>query len=176
MNKTNKLVYLGLLTAQSLALFVFEGLIPMPFLAPGAKLGLANLITVIALYTLPRARDVLIVLIVRVLLATMFGGGPTIFLYSMSGALISFAAMCLLKETGWFSLLGVSAAGGFFHNLGQLLTAVLVLQTPGLWLYLPVLAAVGIATGLLIGLAAHLTVRRLQRLPVFQQLTDDIQK
>ena len=174
--RTFRLIFISLLIAQSLALFVFEGLIPLPFVVPGAKLGLANLITVIALYTLPSRRDVLLILAVRVLLATMFGGGPTIFLYSMSGALISFAAMCLLKETGWFSLLGVSAAGGSFHNLGQLLTAVLVLQTPGLWLYLPALAAVGIATGLLIGLAAHLTVRRLQRLPVFQQLTDDIQE
>ena len=59
MTKTFKTVYLALLVAQSLALFLFEGLIPLPFLAPGAKLGLANLITLIALYTLPRWQDTL---------------------------------------------------------------------------------------------------------------------
>ena len=170
--KTNtfRLIYMSLLIAQSLALFVFESLIPLPFIVPGAKLGLANLITVIALYTLPRPRDVGIILLVRVLLAAMFGGGPTIFLYSLSGALLSFAAMLALKAAGRFSILGVSAAGGFFHNLGQLTCAVLVLQTPGLWLYLPLLAAAGIATGLLIGLAAWLTTRRLRQLTIFQQL------
>lgn len=167
MNKTNKLVYLGLLTAQSLALFVFEGLIPMPFLAPGAKLGLANLITVIALYTLPRARDVLIVLIVRVLLATMFGGGPTIFIYSMSGALISFTAMCALKKSGRFGILGVSAAGGFCHNLAQLAVASAVISTSGLWLYLPILGPMGLLTGLLIGWISGFTVKKLKRLESF---------
>ena len=167
MNKTNKLVYLGLLTAQSLALFVFEGLIPMPFLAPGAKLGLANLITVIALYTLPRARDVLIVLIVRVLLATMFGGGPTIFIYSMSGALISFTAMCALKKSGRFGILGVSAAGGFCHNLAQLTVASAVISTSGLWLYLPILGPMGLLTGLLIGWISGFTVKKLKRLESF---------
>ena len=167
MNKTNKLVYLGLLTAQSLALFVFEGLIPMPFLAPGAKLGLANLITVIALYTLPRARDVLIILIVRILLAAMFGGGPTIFIYSMSGALISFTAMCVLKKSGRFGILGVSAVGGFCHNLAQLAVASAVISTSGLWLYLPVLGPMGLLTGLLIGWISSFTVKKLKRLESF---------
>ena len=167
MNPTSKLVYLSLLIAQSLALFVFEGMIPMPFLAPGAKLGLANLITLIALYTLPRARDVLCVLVIRVLLATMFGGGPTIFIYSISGALVSFAAMCILKQSGRFSLLGISAAGGFLHNVAQLTVAAAVIQTNGLWLYLPILGPLGIITGLLIGWVAAFTVKKLKRLEVF---------
>ena len=98
MTKTFKTVYLALLVAQSLALFLFEGLIPLPFLAPGAKLGLANLITLIALYTLPRWQDTLLVILVRIILATMFGGGPTILLYSLSGGLLSFAVMLLLRR------------------------------------------------------------------------------
>lgn len=170
MNKTFRMIYLSLLIAQSLALFMFEGMIPMPVLAPGAKLGLANLITVIALYTLPRTRDVLIVLCIRVLLATMFGGGPTIFIYSISGALLSFAAMCILKRAGCFSIFGVSAAGGFFHNVGQLITATFVIKSSGLWLYLPILSIAGIFTGLLIGWISYFTIGKLQHLPYFQHL------
>ena len=161
MTKTFKTVYLALLVAQSLALFLFEGLIPLPFLAPGAKLGLANLITLIAIYTLPRWQDILLVIIVRIILATMFGGGPTILLYSLSGGLLSFAVMLLLRRCRCFSLLGVSAAGGFFHNLGQLLIASLVIGNPGLLLYLPLLGPCGLLTGLLLGICAKLALKKL---------------
>ena len=161
MTKTFKTVYLALLIAQSLALFLFEGLIPLPFLAPGAKLGLANLITLLALYTLPRWQDALLVILVRLILATMFGGGPTILLYSLRGGLLSFAAMLLLRRCRCFSLLGVSAAGGFAHNLGQLLIASLVIGNPSLMLYLPLLGPCGLLTGLLLGTCADLALKKL---------------
>src|SRR5574344_2607749 len=103
MTKTFKTVYLALLVAQSLALFLFEGMLPLPFLAPGAKLGLANLSTLIALYTLPRWQDALLVILVRIALATMFGGGPTILMYSLAGGLLSFAVMLMLRHSGRFS-------------------------------------------------------------------------
>ena len=161
MTRTFKTVYLALLIAQSLALFLFEGMIPLPFLAPGAKLGLANLITLIALYTLPRWQDALLVVLIRILLATMFGGGPTILMYSLSGGLLSFAVMMLLRHTRRFSILGVSAAGGFAHNLGQLLIASLVIGNPDLLLYLPILGPCGILTGLLLGTCAGLVLKKL---------------
>ena len=161
MTRTFKTVYLALLIAQSLALFLFEGMIPLPFLAPGAKLGLANLITLIALYTLPRWQDALLVVLIRILLTTMFGGGPTILMYSLSGGLLSFAVMMLLRHTRWFSILGVSAAGGFAHNLGQLLIASLVIGNPDLLLYLPILGPCGIITGLLLGTCAELVLKKL---------------
>ncbi len=81
MTRAFRTAYLSLLIAQSLALFLLEGLLPVPFLAPGAKLGLANIVTLIALYTLPRWQDVLLLLLVRTALASLFGGGPTVFLY-----------------------------------------------------------------------------------------------
>ena len=164
MTGTFRIAYLSILIAQSLALFLLEGLIPLPFLAPGAKLGLANIITVIALYTLPKTRDVLLLLLVRTALASLFGGGPTIFLYSMGGGLLSLLAMACLKHSGSFSLLGVSAAGGFFHNVGQLIIATIVIENPGLWLYLPVLGPCGIATGCIIGLLGGWLLRRIFRL------------
>lgn len=161
MTKTFKTVYLALLVAQSLALFLFEGMLPLPFLAPGAKLGLANLITLLALYTLPRWQDALLVILVRIALATMFGGGPTILMYSLAGGLLSFAVMLMLRHSGRFSILGVSAAGGFAHNLGQLLIASLVIGNPDLLLYLPILGPCGILTGLLLGTCAGLVLKKL---------------
>ena len=161
MTKTFKTVYLALLVAQSLALFLFEGMLPLPFLAPGAKLGLANLITLLALYTLPRWQDALLVILIRIALATMFGGGPTILMYSLAGGLLSFTVMLMLRRSGRFSILGVSAAGGFAHNLGQLLIASLVIGNPDLLLYLPILGPCGILTGLLLGTCAGLVLKKL---------------
>ena len=154
MRSTKKLVYLALLTGQSLVLFLLEGLIPLPFLAPGAKLGLANIITLIALYTLPRWQDAALVLFLRIVLASLFGGGPTILLYSLSGGLMSFAAMVLLQKSGRFSPLGISSAGGFCHHIGQLLAASLAIGSPQLFCYLPILGPCGLLTGSLLGWTA----------------------
>ncbi len=154
MSHTKKLVYLALLTGQSLALFLLEGLIPLPFLAPGAKLGLANLITLIALCTLPRWQDAAIMLSLRIALSSLLGGGPTILLYSLSGGLMSFAAMVLLQKSGRFSLIGISCAGGFCHHIGQLTAASLVIGSPHLFLYLPILGPCGLVTGFLLGWTA----------------------
>ena len=161
MSQTHHLVYSSLLVALSLSLFLLEGLVPLPFLAPGAKLGLSNLITVIALYSLPHARDALCILCVRILLASCFGGGPTILLYSLAGGLLSLSMMILFKQSNCFSILGISAAGGFFHNLGQLLIASLVMESPHLWNYLSILGPCGIFTGFLIGMVSAWTLKRL---------------
>ena len=161
MNHTQRLTYLALLTALSLALFLLEGLIPLPFLAPGAKLGLANIITVLALYTLPRWQDAALILLLRITLASLFGGGPSIMLYSLAGGLLSLASMIILKHTRHFSPLGVSCAGGFTHNLGQLLIAVILSNHTGLLNYLPILGPCGILTGFLIGYTVWLILPKL---------------
>lgn len=163
MKKTFRLVYLSLLIAQSLVLFLLEGLLPLPFLAPGAKLGLANLVTVAALYTLPSAYDVLLIVLVRTLLASLFGGGPTVFCYSIAGGLVSLSFMLLLKRCSLFSVIGISAAGGFFHNAGQLLAAMLIMQSMELAGYFPILGTCGTATGILIGFLANFLLRKLPR-------------
>ncbi|MCR5758699.1 MAG: Gx transporter family protein [Selenomonas sp.] len=143
-------LYIALLTALSLVLFLLEGLIPLPFIAPGAKLGLANIVTVYALFSLgPRAS--LLIILLRTSLASFFGGGPTIFLYSISGGLLSLAIMTALKKTTCFSLAGISAAGGFAHHCGQLLVASFAAQTLTIFRYLPVLGPCGLITGLMIG-------------------------
>ncbi len=161
MTGTFRIACLSLLIAQSLALFLLEGLLPLPFLPPGAKLGLANIVTLIALYALPSWRDALLLILVRTALASLFGGGPTVFLYSVSGGVLSLLAMALLKGSRRFSVLGVSAAGGFFHNVGQLLLAVFVMESSRLWLYLPVLGSCGVLTGCLMGTLAGWLLKKL---------------
>lgn len=170
MQKTFHLIILGLFIAQSLVLYVVEGMLPVPFIAPGAKLGLANLITVIALYSLPHKRDVCLILLIRIILSTAFGGGINAFFYSVAGAAFSLGIMLLLQKTGKFSLIGVSTAGGIFHNLGQVIVASLVVQNIKIMLYLPVLSIAGTGTGILIGITALFTLRHLKKLPIHKKM------
>ncbi|MBO6203291.1 MAG: Gx transporter family protein [Selenomonas sp.] len=143
-------LYIALLTAISLVLFLVEGLIPLPFIAPGAKLGLANIVTICALFSLgPRA--CLFIILLRTGLASFFGGGPVIFLYSLTGGLLSLAAMTALKKTTCFSIIGISAAGGFAHHFGQLIVAALAADTLSIFRYLPILGPCGLITGFIIG-------------------------
>lgn len=172
MKKTFRIIMLSLFIAQSLVLYIVEGMLPVPFIAPGAKLGLANLITVIAMYSLPRKRDVCLILFVRVLLAAAFGGGINAFFYSVAGAVLSLSVMLLLKGSGKFSILGVSMAGGIFHNLGQVLVASLVVANLKIMLYLPVLAVAGAGTGLLIGITSVFTLRHLKKLPIYKRMQE----
>lgn len=170
MQKTFHLIILGLFIAQSLVLYVVEGMLPVPFIAPGAKLGLANLITVIALYSLPHKRDVCLILLIRIILSTAFGGGINAFFYSVAGAAFSLGMMLLLQKTGKFSLIGVSTAGGIFHNLGQVIVASLVVQNIKIMLYLPILSIAGTGTGILIGITALFTLRHLKKLPIYKKM------
>ena len=172
MKKTFHIIILGLFIAQSLVLYIVEGMLPVPFIAPGAKLGLANLITVIALYALPHKRDVCLILLVRIILAPAFGGGINAFLYSVSGAAFSLGAMMVLQKTGKFSIIGVSTAGGIFHNLGQVIVASLVVENIKIMLYLPVLAVAGTGTGILIGITAIFTLRHLKKLPIYRRMQE----
>ena len=161
MQETFRLVYLSLLLSFSLALFMFEGLIPLPFLAPGAKLGLSNIITVLALYTLPNLRDAFLILVLRIVIGSLLGGGPTVLAYSLAGGFVSFGGMVALKHSGKFSVIGVSLAGGFLHNLGQLFIAAWVVESLGIFSYLPILGLCGLVTGAMIGLLASMALPRL---------------
>ena len=153
---------IALLTALSLILFVLEGFLPLPLPVPGAKLGLAAIVTLIALHLLP-VRDTALMLTLRILLASFFGGGIAPMLYSLAGGAASFAAMALLKQHTQLSIVGISAAGGFLHNMAQLLVAAAVLETTALFVYAPVLGIVGILTGILIGITARGILQKISR-------------
>ena len=159
-SRGRRLAWCALLTAIALTIFVLEGQIPLSFRVPGMKLGLSNLVTLYALFALGW-KEALGILLVRIFLGNVFAGNLMAMLYSLSGGLLSFAVMALLRRIDRFSTVGISVAGGVAHNAGQILMAMLILQTKQLLGYLPVLAVSGIAGGVLTGLAAALLIRRI---------------
>ena len=153
---TKKMVFIGLLIAQAMVLNYVEGFIPIPLGIPGAKIGLANIVTVISLYTLAPKTTFFIVL-GRTLLSTLLFGNVSVFLYSFSGALLSFMVMALIykKLKDKVSIPMLSIIGAIFHNVGQVLMASLIIQNPRLIVvYLPILIIIAIPTGLFVGLAS----------------------
>lgn len=157
MSKNQRLVYIALLAAQAVIIGLIERSIPSPFFfAPGAKLGLSNIITCMALYTLP-IKDASKVVLVRLILATLLGGTLSSFIYSTSGAILSFIGMLSVKKLQFLpiSLIGVSMTGAVLHNVGQLVVASWIAGTWAVMLYLPVLSLIGILTGLAIGITAN---------------------
>ncbi|MBQ9064926.1 MAG: Gx transporter family protein [Blautia sp.] len=149
-----KAAYCGMLIALAMIFSYVEALIPINFGVPGIKLGLANLVVLYGLYMMNPA-EVLMVSVSRILLmGFMFGNGMSI-IYSLAGGLLSFAVMLLLIRTKAFSEIGISIAGGVSHNIGQILTAAVVLRSPQLFYYLPVLIVSGTITGALMGIISQ---------------------
>jgi heptaprenyl diphosphate synthase len=153
---------LGLFLALALICSYVEALIPIPIGIPGIKLGLANVVVVILLYTYGW-RDAVLVSVARVLLAGFFFGSLYSILYSLAGAILSFLVMLLLKKNGYLHIISVSAAGGIAHNVGQFLVASTVLENYRILYYLPVLFLVGMCTGVLIGIVAQAILLRIPR-------------
>jgi len=172
MTKNQRLVYIALLAAQAVIISLLERAIPFPFaIAPGAKLGLANVITCIALYTLS-TKDTVKVITIRLILATLLGGTISTFMYSAAGALLSFIGMWSVKGLGpsRVSLIGVSVTGAVLHNLGQLFIASWIAQTWTVLLYLPVLSFIGILSGIAIGIFANYLLTNVEKLYYYQYL------
>lgn len=170
MKKTQKLIYIALLVAQGVILGLIENVFPSPFaFAPGAKLGLANLITIIAIFTMPK-KDSFTLIWMRLILTTLLGGTVSTFLYSMSGSLLSYFGMLLIKSLGpkRVSIIGISAAGGFLHNVGQLIVASWIAQSWTVMLYLPVMSILGILAGTMIGIAGNYILVHVKTVRNFQ--------
>ena len=162
MGKTRKLVFMALLTAIALTIFVIENQIPAPVPIPGVKLGLSNIITLVAMVLLGR-KEAGAILLVRILMGAMFAGSPSTLLFSAAGGTLAYLVMCV--TVGLFhekQLWIVSALADIAHNAGQLLTCALVVKTPGVMVYAPILAASGVITGVFTGLAAMFLIRALR--------------
>ena len=159
MKKTKRLVLLAMLTAVAMILSYVESLLPSVGI-PGVKMGLANIAVIFALFRFGW-KEAAALSLVRVVLVSLLFGSVGAMLYSLAGAVLSLAVMALLRRIDWFSTVGISVAGGVAHNAGQILMAMLILQTKQLLGYLPVLAVSGIAGGVLTGLAAALLIRRI---------------
>jgi heptaprenyl diphosphate synthase len=137
-----------------------ESLIPIYFGAPGIKLGLANLVTVVVLYQ-SGLKEGAIVSFLRILLAGFLFGNVFSILYSLAGGVFSLLVMYGLKKSEKFSILGVSVAGGISHNIGQMAVAVFLMENGKIAFYFPILMIAGVITGLLIGIASREVQKRI---------------
>lgn len=160
--QSKNIAYYGLFASLAILMGYVELLIPLPLLVPGMKLGLANVIILITLYYFG-AKSAFFISLVRVLLSGLLFAGFAGLLYSLAGALSSFAIMSLLKKTEKFSIVGVSVAGGVFHNIGQILVAAMVVENLRLFYYLPFLLVCGVVTGVIIGVVARICLAYLKK-------------
>lgn len=161
---TKELTRMALLTAVALIIFMVEAQIPPPVPVPGVKLGLANIVTVYAMFALSPAQA-LAILVCRVFLGSVFSGQMMTLFYSLGGGLLCWCVMLLLRRVLTQKQIWVAGVfGAVVHNLGQILVAIALTRTPGLIVYLPVLTVSGILTGAFTGTAAQALVGRMEHL------------
>ncbi|MGN0160978.1 MAG: Gx transporter family protein [Lachnospiraceae bacterium] len=164
LNKTKRLVLDGLLSAIALIIFVIELQIPSLTPIPGIKLGLSNIVTLMAMFLLGPL-DAFYVLFVRVFLGCLLSGQVMALAYSLAGGFFSFFLMLLLhKVVSDRQIFVCSVFCALAHNLGQILVAVLITETPALFYYLPVLGVSGIIAGTFTGLTAQFVIKHLKRI------------
>ena len=142
----NRVAYFGVFTALALIFSYVETLIPINFGIPGVKLGLANLVIVIALYKM-KLTEVYLLSVVRVLLSGFIFGNYFSIIYSLAGGLLSLTVMALLKKSKGFSVMGISVAETF--SVGY---------------YFPVLLVAGLITGLVIGIVSAEMLKRIKNI------------
>lgn len=156
-SNTRRVVYLGLTTGLALGLHIFEALIPLPtdLVVPGFKLGLANIVSLYVIMNFG-TKDAVTVAILRTILGSLLSGTfmTVTFFFSFSGAIVSSLIMGFLYKyaTKYFSMLGISLIGALTHNLAQLIVASFVIQTWGIFSYLPYMLVFALPTGAIVGL------------------------
>ncbi len=153
-----KTAYYGVLIALALIFSYVEVLIPIPLGIPGVKLGLANIVILVALYAMG-TKDAFIISCIRIVLVGFTFGNMFSILYSLAGAMLSWIVMVLCKKMKSFSIVGVSIAGGIAHNIGQIIVAAIIMNTPGILSYLPVLLVAGTLTGFAIGVLGSIILK-----------------
>jgi heptaprenyl diphosphate synthase len=150
------------MSALALIFSYVEAIIPYSPGVPGIKLGIANIVTVIALYRLS-AKHAAGVNAIRIVVAGLLFNGVFAMLYSLAGAALSLTGMILAKRTGLFSTSGVSMIGGVLHNLGQIIVAAILIDDIRMFYYFPVLIISGLICGVVIGVVAQIVIDRLDR-------------
>ena len=156
--KTKKMVFLGLMVGYSLVLYILETYIPNPFMVffPGAKLGLTNIVTLIALLIFG-LKETFIIVTVRVILSSIFAGPMTYLLFSIGGAYI-------VSKIKGFSTIGISIVGAIGHNIGQLLVASVLMENLLVITYLPFMLVTSLVTGCFVGLVVRFCYPKMQKL------------
>ena len=163
MSKTKRLSLCAVLIALALALSYTERFIPLQMVVPlpGVKLGLANIVTLIALYLMgPKAAFA--ILIPRCVFGAVFGGGITGLMFSLTGGILAMCVMALARKTPIFSVYGVSILGAAAHNIGQILAAMVLMNSIYIGAYLSYLLIVALFTGFATGAACAGVLRALK--------------
>lgn len=169
MNKTKKMVFISLMTSIAIIIYIIEAQIPVLF--PGIKLGLANTVSLSALI-LFGGKEALLIMLLRTVLGSMFGGNMASLVFSLAGGILSNVVMIILykyfKES--ISLWSISIVGAIFHNIGQLLIASFVINDLRIYVYLPVLLIAAIFTGYFIGLTTKFFTNHIGKISMFSEL------
>ncbi|MGE4214585.1 MAG: Gx transporter family protein [Anaerotignaceae bacterium] len=158
---SKKIAYYGIFAALSILMGYVEAIIPVPLPVPGIKLGLSNVIVLLALYVMG-TKEAFYISIIRVFISALLFRGFLGFWYSMAGAFLSYIVMVFAKKSGKMSTIGVSVLGGIFHNLGQIAVACVILGRTVVVYLIPVLMVSGVATGFAIGVVAGYCTKYLQ--------------
>ena len=154
--------YGAILTALAMIFSYVEAILPFSIAIPGVKLGIANIVVVIALYKFG-VRMALSINVIRIVVSGLLFSGAFGIFYSLAGGVLSFIAMLIIRRFKCFSIVGVSLTGGVFHNLGQLLTAAFLVSNLKMFVYFPVLLFSGLATGIINGIVAGLVLEKLDK-------------
>ena len=155
MKNNKKLIYLSLLSAIGIVVGLFESMIPLAVAIPGARLGLSNIVVLVTIVSIGYKEGFFVAIFKTILLGLVTGSISSLF-FSMGGAILSSVSMILAHKflKKHLSLIGISEIGSFFHNLGQVLVAPLIMKTTAIFAYLPILVILGIFTGFFVGLSA----------------------
>ena len=163
MSKTKRLALCAVLIALAMALSYTERFIPLQMVIPlpGVKLGLANIVTLIALYMMG-PKTAFAILIPRCVFGAVFGGGITGLAFSLTGGILAMVTMIVAKKSPVFSVYGVSILGAAAHNIGQILAAMVLMNSVYIGAYLPYLLVVALFTGFATGAAGAGVLRALK--------------
>ena len=164
--RTRRITMLALCTSAALLLSYVEMLIPPIFTGiPGIKMGLPNIAILLVLYR-AGAKEAAAVSFIRIVIISILFGNITMFWYSLAGATLSLAVMILLKRIDILSSVGVSVAGALAHNIGQILVAMLLMQTTQIGYYMIVLSITGAVSGIFVGLLGGFVIKRISKFEI----------
>lgn len=164
--RTRRITMLALCTSAALLLSYVEMLIPPIFTGiPGIKMGLPNIAILLVLYR-AGAKEAAAVSFIRIVITSILFGNITMFWYSLAGATLSLAVMILLKRIDILSSVGVSVAGALAHNVGQIIVAMILMQTSQLGYYLIVLSVTGAISGIFVGLLGGYVIKRISKIEI----------
>lgn len=159
--KVKNIAMCGVLTTLAMIFSYIDSLILIPIPVPGVRIGISNIAIITVLYIVG-VKETIFVNILRIALTSILFGNATSFWFSITGGMLSIVVMILLKKLDIFSPVGVSVAGGVSHNIGQIIAAVIIMETNAILYYLPVLLITGTVAGIVVGVVAAMVLKRLK--------------